>query len=265
MDENKPRNGHDKDEDREGEGDEDNVIRIPTLAERDRMAREERQKSGHGPRRPKGPHDDEPLINLPPVTKKLCILILAGFLIPWGLGATGFQEPGLHILNYFSFMPARFSGEMPFLITTILTPVTYTFLHGGWMHLILNTAMLVAFGTGVERWMGGRNMLSLFLASSVAGAGLHFLLDYETASYMIGASGGISGLFAGVLVMLRHTMRQGRSGQAPSLLPFIILWVVISLAFGAMGGPGGSSIAWAGHLGGFFFGLAMMKFWFRAL
>lgn len=249
-------NGHDP-----GAHEDDNVIRMPSLGERDRQRREA-EKARKRPWRPRPPR--EPMINLPPVTKVLVVSIL-GIHILLELSTL---FPGMNlryqIVGNMGFVPGRFSGTMPFAWANILSPIGYMSLHGGWLHVILNAVMLMAFGTGFERWQGPRAFVMYFFLCGLGGIALHMLIYPYSQTPVIGASAGISGLFAAVLVML-HRMSHMAGLGGVSIWPFVILWIAISVMFGMTGGPGGGAVAWAAHIGGFLTGFAALKFVFRVL
>jgi membrane associated rhomboid family serine protease len=74
---------------------------------------------------------------------------------------------------------------------------------------------------------------------------------------LIGASGGISGLFGAVLMMAQQ---RGQMGGWRALLPFIAIWILISLFFGYFGMPGAEGpIAWTAHVGGFIAGILIYR------
>lgn len=225
----------------------DNIVAIPTLAERDRLRREKekREKKLSG--------TAEPMINMPPVTKYLLGLILGLHVV---LAVILSPQQADTIISLFGFIPERFNTGT-FDIYTLLSPLTHMFLHGGWMHIAMNTLMLAAFGSGIERWLGSKRMLILFLVSGLFGAAAHYLLNTGSSFPMIGASGGLSGLFAGALIMLSRGQREmgGRFG----ILPFALIWIGLSIGFGMLGGPDGSMIAWAAHVGGFLGGFLVLK------
>lgn len=234
-------NGH---EPEDGEQ-KDNVIRIETLAERDRARKEQEralQKAAAGP-----------IFNMPPVTKYLMGLMMGVFILTHLILS---PEKSDWVIEHLGFVPADFT-EGSFTLFTIPSLVTHAFLHGGWMHIIMNMFMLAAFGSGVERWLGAKRMLILFFLSAFFGAAFHYLLNMGSTYPMIGASGGLSGLFAAAIVMLSHGQREmgGRFG----MLPFALLWIGLSIGFGMLGGPDGSTIAWAAHVGGFLGGFLILK------
>jgi membrane associated rhomboid family serine protease len=123
----------------------------------------------------------------------------------------------------------------------------------------MNLGMLLAFGTGIEKALGQKKFLVFYFLCGFAGALCHLLLNPTSATPMIGASGAISGLFGGILLMMQS---QGLMGEGfKKLMPFVALWILMSLFFGWIGMPGSdSSIAWATHVGGFIAGLLAYKF-----
>lgn len=209
------------------------------------------------PRRaPGGPERPAPFLNnLPPVTGRLVLLFVV---IHAGLAllVPSWYEPAVET---FGFIPARYTGGMPFQAWALAAPLTYAFLHGSWTHLAMNGVMTVALGAGAERLLGGRRMLALFALCSLAGALCHFIVSPFSAAPMIGASAGISGLFAALFSLMQGGPDGRRGAGGRQLMPFIVLWVIISLAFGLTGGPGGESIAWAAHIGGFLAGFVFLK------
>ncbi|MCA3261944.1 MAG: rhomboid family intramembrane serine protease [Telmatospirillum sp.] len=194
----------------------------------------------------------EPAINLPPLTLALIVVNVGIF------GALRLFESRIVWLanDAFGFTPVRFSGDAALGLSGIVSPLSYMFLHGDWVHLAMNMVMLAAFGSGVERRFGAASMLSLYLLSGAIAAGAHYVVYAGSIEPMIGASGGISGLVGCVLV----AMRQGGAGNGPGwLLGAAAMWAIPTVLFGILGVPGtdGSSIAWVAHLGGFFGGIVL--------
>jgi membrane associated rhomboid family serine protease len=198
----------------------------------------------------------EPILNMPPVVKWLSFFIIVVFLLeqglPWAVG----EERADALIYTLGFVPARYVGDLPLGIGGIVSPVTHLFLHGGWLHIAVNLLSLIAFGAGIEKWLGGKKFLLLFFASGIAGALCHFAVSPHLASPMIGASGAISGLFGALLIL----MKDKGYGQGGKLWPFILLWVGTTVFFGWSGVPGTDAlIAWVAHLGGFAAGLALAR------
>jgi len=195
-----------------------------------------------------------PMINLPPITKYLIgFLLLIHAYISFGMDNMARYELFQHV----GFIPGYYSGYVDsYGLEPFYGPFVYMFFHGSWLHIALNGVMLLAFGAAIERWLGWRRLLALFYLSSLAALIPHYLLYMDSANPVIGASGGLSGLFAAAIIMMQQRMgiALGRYG----IWPFIALWVVISFVFGLTGGPDGSTIAWAAHIGGFIAGLLLL-------
>lgn len=229
-------------------GQRDNVIRLPDPASR--------RKTGDKNQPPKAP----PMFNLPPCTKILVGVIIAVHVCVSLLMMVNPIFEAM-IAGYGGFTPAAWTGDV-FYPSVLVTPFTYAFLHGGWLHLGINAVTLIAFGSAVERLVGGRVMMAVYAFSVLAAAAAHFAIDPSGTAPMVGASGGISGLFgASIIAMNRAAKAQGAPTQR--LLPLIGLWIGISALLGFLGGPGGAQIAWASHIGGFAAGLGIGAFLLR--
>jgi membrane associated rhomboid family serine protease len=123
----------------------------------------------------------------------------------------------------------------------------------------MNTVMLIAFGSGVEKWIGPKKFLTVFIGSALLGCALHFAVNFYSPYPVIGASGGISGLFAVALLMLNRVNGTTFGNKKYGMLPVIALWVAISLLFGLLGSPDGAAISWESHIGGFLGGFLIAK------
>ncbi len=142
--------------------------------------------------------------------------------------------------------------------------VTYSFLHGGLLHIGLNMYALWLFGTRMELVWGSTPFL-LYYFVCVAGAGLTQLLVTTLSGQLyptIGASGGVFGL----LLAFGMTFPNERLMLIfpPVILKakwFVILFGVIELWAGITGTEAG--IAHFAHLGGMLFGYLLLQQWRR--
>lgn len=200
----------------------------------------------------------EPLLNLTPGVKWLAGLILFAFLILEAVSA--FIEPGFKQMAYilFGFIPAQWTSVYALDMYSLFSPLTFNFLHGGWLHVGMNVVMLVAFGTGVEQVLGAKRLWILFFLTSITGAAAHTVFNPDSTMPIIGASAGVSGLFGVVILVMQA---RGMLGNGPSgLWPFIILWIGISVFFGLFSPvDGNAKIAWIAHIGGFLGGIGFMQ------
>jgi membrane associated rhomboid family serine protease len=147
------------------------------------------------------------------------------------------------------------------------TVITSMFMHGGWMHLLGNMWFLWVFGNNIEDSMGhGRFAVFYLLAGALANAA-HVVTDPASSIPVVGASGAISGIMGGYLLLYPRVRVQ-------TLFIFVIFirvipvaawvmlayWFILQLVAGAatLGSAGGGVAFWA-HIGGFVAGLALIK------
>ena len=229
----------------------------------------------------------EPIFNIPPVVAGLVgAMVLIEFVREFLL--TGDQD--LELLMRFAFIPARydlglsegatFPGGAGALVWTFLT---YSLLHGDFMHLGVNSIWLLPFGTAVARRFGATRFLILFAVTAIAGAVAHLLTHHGEIFPMIGASGAVSGMMAAAI---RFAFQRGGPIERwrrpdpsayfipaaplsvalrdPKVVIFLVVWFVLNLVFGIGSGivPGATQeIAWQAHVGGFLAGLVFFP-WF---
>lgn len=195
------------------------------------------------------PPQREPAINVPPVTLALIVFML----VLHGLREFISDQLDEALVVTFSVIPARFTGAIPSDIESLVfAPLTHMVLHADWLHVGINVATLAAFGSPVERLLGGWRYILLFVVCGLAGAALHVAIYPGDTAAMLGASGAISGLFGALLVVLRNT------GRLTAMVPFTILWLALQVGTGLFTTtPSGDAIAWAGHIGGFVAGLVL--------
>lgn len=120
--------------------------------------------------------------------------------------------------------------------------VTAAFVHAGIIHLLFNMIVLWWLGGALERYAGTTRMGLIFLTSIVWGSAGALLLD--PMALTVGASGGIYGLMAALLVLERQ---QGIALLGSGLGIFLLLNLALSFVI-----PG---ISIGGHLGGIAGGL----------
>ncbi len=120
--------------------------------------------------------------------------------------------------------------------------LTAAFVHGGLMHILFNGYSLWVMGNLLERSLGSARFLVVFFASVVGGN--LAVLAFGSSSFVVGASGGIFGLFAALFVLNR-----GFRGNNVSLL--VIIGINLALGFIL------PNVAWEAHVGGLLAGLGV--------
>ncbi|WP_128478001.1 rhomboid family intramembrane serine protease [Halorussus pelagicus] len=145
-------------------------------------------------------------------------------------------------------------------IFRVWTWVTSIFAHGGFGHIALNSIVLYFFGPVVERRIGTKKFVALFLvagmAAGLAQVAVSAVMSPGLVSGVVGASGAIAAIL-GVLTVLNPNLT--------IYLYFILpmpLWVATGLFVGysvfvsATGGIGAGGVAQLAHLAGVGIGLA---------
>jgi membrane associated rhomboid family serine protease len=201
-----------------------------------------------GPNRGAG----ERAINLPPAILWLIAINVVVHLVRQLLSDSVDQQ----LVVEFGLVPASITGEQGNLLLSLVSLITYQFLHGGWVHLGVNMLSLAAFGAPVERLLGVRRFVFFYLSAGVVSAAVHVFFFPDSPDPVIGASGAISGVFGAVLMLMRQV------GSLSSLLPIAGIWIALNVFFGIFGGTpgaGGEPVAWTAHIGGFIYGLAAIR------
>lgn len=234
--------------------------------------------------------DDSDLRERPFVTYALIAINVAVFFFLQDMGRN------LRFTYAYSLVPYEFlSGhdlvsETPYIIDTVKReviaedphgrlhlmpspdPVYFTllsslFMHGSFMHLLGNMLFLYIFGKHLEDALGMLRFLVFYLVAGACASLIHILFNQELPGSIIptlGASGAISGVLAGYVMLFPHKRIAVIIAFFAVELPawvFIGIWFAFQIinGVGIFGGGGQSDgIAYAAHLGGFVVGLALI-------
>lgn len=181
------------------------------------------------------------------------------------------QGPALdHFVYLYGLVPARYTvpqvSSYFSLGQQIVALFTFMFLHGGWMHLIGNMWSLFIFGDNVEDRLGPVRYVIFYLLCGLASGLTQVIFNAHSTIPTIGASGAIAGVMGAYFVLYPGS-------RILTLIPIIFIpWFVEIPAFiflgfwfllqflnaaGSSGQVGG--IAWWAHIGGFVFGIIILK------
>jgi len=154
----------------------------------------------------------------------------------------------------------------PTPIPVYFTLITSMFMHGGWAHLLGNMLFLWVFGDNIENRIGHIRYLFFYLVCGIIASLSHvFLAGDDSLIPRLGASGAISGVLGGYLLLFPSRRVRVIMGRGVSQVPaFVVLgiWIVFQVIsqMGMLGGEqGGGGVAYAAHIGGFIAGLALIK------
>jgi membrane associated rhomboid family serine protease len=196
--------------------------------------------------RPDAPPEDrpEPIFNAPWPG----LLAAASILAPH-LALGGASDETLYRL---ALVPARVLGGDPTGLVTSL------FVHGGWLHALMNSVFALAFGAPVARFLGlgargGALFVVFYIACGIL-AGLGYVAVHPSSiNPLIGASGAVAGLMGAAARLM------DRPGELSGLfstrsVSLGLGWLIVNLVLAVVGGiPGFGTglIAWEAHLFGY--------------
>jgi membrane associated rhomboid family serine protease len=146
--------------------------------------------------------------------------------------------------------------------TTLFTSM---FLHGGWMHLGGNMLYLWIFGDNIERAAGPVKFLVFYLVCGLAASAAHILFNLQSPIPAVGASGAISGVLGGYLLLFPknrvRVLTRGGVAHVPAVV-VLGLWIVLQFinGIGSVARTDETAgVAYMAHIGGFVAGLALVK------
>ncbi|OGA50200.1 MAG: hypothetical protein A3G24_28320 [Betaproteobacteria bacterium RIFCSPLOWO2_12_FULL_62_13] len=128
-------------------------------------------------------------LSIPPITWALLVTNGAVFLLQ--------QVAGAQLVAWFALWPfggASIIGTAGFLPWQL---VTYGFLHGSALHLLVNMLALYMFGSDIERVFGQRRYVTYYFTCVITAAAAQLIVSALAGSPpypTIGASGGVFGL-----------------------------------------------------------------------
>jgi membrane associated rhomboid family serine protease len=223
-------------------------------------------------------HDDNPTSTKPYVTVGIMITCVLAYV--WQhllLLDSGAQEAAYA----FGVIPAVLTGEkyLPDDVGVIppwASVLTSMFMHGGFWHLAGNMLYLWIFGNNLEDAMGHLRFLLFYVLCGVAAVFAQVLPNPASEIPMVGASGAISGVLGGYLLLYpRARVLLGLPlgfiivglGRFPAIW-VLAAWFVMQLILGGLSAVQSDNesqggIAFGAHIGGFIAGIALVAFFKR--
>jgi membrane associated rhomboid family serine protease len=176
-------------------------------------------------------------------------LIVLGYALQWRTGSGSLFRPGgtLANLDLGASVPALTLGPQPW------RAVTYAFLHGGLMHLVMNLVTLVQIAPLIEGYFGSARFLAGWVLTGAAGVILPPLVLGPQVAVTLGASGAVCGLIGMAWIAARQHPGPGALAVRRTMERWMIYTTVLGLAleFGA-----GVRVAHGAHFGGALAGVA---------
>jgi membrane associated rhomboid family serine protease len=209
--------------------------------------------------------DTIPSRRFPVVNTALIVLNVLVFLFESILSPAELDQ----FIQSWGLVPARLWEERG--LVDWLTLFTSIFVHGGWWHLISNMLALYIFGDNVEDRLGPFRYLLFYLSSGLVASAAHLVAYSGSSLPTVGASGAIAGVLGAYLVLYPQARVVTlvpifyfiRIVELPALI-YLGFWFIsqlfngfLSLTAADIFSSGG--VAWWAHIGGFVFGLAIIR------
>ena len=197
--------------------------------------------------------DDNPRVLFPFVTYGI---IGINILVFW---AQFFVYGNERLISTFAFVPYEFK---------LFTIFTSMFMHGGLMHIIGNMWFIYIFGDNVESILGHVRFLLFYLFCGIGAAVAQFLIQPDSTTPMVGASGAIAGVLGAYMIKFPkarvHVLAVIFIFITTIVVPAQLvlgLWFLMQLSggLGSLGFDTTGGIAWFAHIGGFIVGISTLR------
>jgi len=157
------------------------------------------------------------------------------------------------------------AGQIPHYATPL--PVYFNFLssmfmHGGFMHIFGNMLFLWVFGDNLENLLGHIRYAAFYIVCGIAAAAAQVVMDTDSVIPMLGASGAISGVLGGYLLLFPTRRVRALIFSFLTEVPAFValgLWIGFQIIQGYFSSSETGGVAYAAHIGGFIAGLVLVK------
>jgi membrane associated rhomboid family serine protease len=136
------------------------------------------------------------------------------------------------------------------------------FMHGGVAHIFGNMLFLWIFGDNLENLLGHIRYIFFYLLCGFGAALAQVIMDPDSIIPMLGASGAISGVLAGYVLLFPQRQVRAIIFNFLTTVPAFVaigIWILYQLVLGYMTDPGTGGVAYMAHIGGFISGLVLVK------
>jgi membrane associated rhomboid family serine protease len=210
--------------------------------------------------------DTIPARRFPVINTAIIGLNVLVFLFQLALGPDQLEQ----LIGLCGLVPARF-WQGGWELSRWYPLFASMFLHAGWWHLIANMLTLYIFGDNVEDRLGHLRYVLFYLFGGLAASVAHLVAYRGSPIPTVGASGAIAGVLGAYLVLYPHArvitllpiLFFIRIVEVPALV-YLGFWFISQLfnglfALTAVDVMQAGGVAWWAHIGGFVFGLAVIR------
>lgn len=219
--------------------------------------------------------DTIPCLHRPYITWALIVINMTVFV---GLLLIDDEQHALFLYRY-GMVAARYSypdwgmriGLEP---DGFLSFVSSMFLHGGWVHLIMNMVFLWIFADNIEDIMGKCRFIVFYLLCGLLAVALQFYFNPASTLPMVGASGAIAGVMGAYFMIYPYArivlwfplLLLPIFFEVPAIA-FLGAWVIFQLYEATTtiisSTDTFSNVAWWAHMGGFIAGVLLYPYFIK--
>ena len=183
----------------------------------------------------------------PPIVRQLVIANVAIFFLGW-LPAVDSRA----LSEFFGFVPA-----IVFSKVHLWQLLTYTFLHGGFFHILFNMLLLWVFGSPIAARWGTRDFLIYYAVCGVGGALVNWAFTPTSYDPIIGASAAVLGLVV-AYAMMYPEQKLLLYGLIPIKAKYLV-WLFVGFDLVSLLLTRSDGIAHYAHLGGMLTGFLFLR------
>jgi len=136
------------------------------------------------------------------------------------------------------------------------------FMHGSIMHIFGNMLFLWVFGDNLENLLGHIRYAAFYIVCGLAAAAAQIVMDTGSVIPMLGASGAISGVLGGYLLLFPTRRVRALIFSFLTEVPAFValgLWIGFQIIQGYFASAETGGVAYAAHIGGFVAGVILVK------
>ena len=156
-------------------------------------------------------------------------------------------------------------GQIPHYTTPLgvyFNFLSSMFMHGDFMHLFGNMLFIWIFGDNLENMLGHIRYAAFYIVCGLAAAAAQIVMDTGSVIPMLGASGAISGVLGGYLLLFPTRRVRALIFSFLTEVPAFValgLWIGFQIIQGYFASAETGGVAYAAHIGGFIAGLVLIK------
>ncbi len=156
-------------------------------------------------------------------------------------------------------------GQIPHYTTPLgvyFNFLSSMFMHGDFMHLFGNMLFIWIFGDNLENMLGHIRYAAFYIVCGLAAAAAQIVMDTSSVIPMLGASGAISGVLGGYLLLFPTRRVRALIFSFLTEVPAFValgLWIGFQIIQGYFASAETGGVAYAAHIGGFVAGVILVK------